>query len=52
MLAMTPEFDGVEDGLLKPLLINNDNLIDFIKEKDNREDNNVKIVLNSTCRNG
>ena len=49
---MTPEFDGVEDGLLKPLLINNDNLIDFIKEKDNREDNNVKIVLNSTCRNG
>ena len=52
MLAMPHEFDGVDNSLLWPFLINNNILADFIKDVDQPEANNIKLVLKSTGDNG
>ena len=49
---MPHEFDGVDDSLLEPFLINNGILVDFIKETDQPEANNVKLVIKLANVNG
>ena len=49
---MTPKFDGVNDILLEPLLINNDIIIDQIKDMDQPEAINIHIVLKIIGGNG
>ena len=51
VLVMPPEFDGFENSLLTTFLINNDILIDLIKETDHKEANDVELVLKRTNGN-
>ena len=48
MLAMTPDFDGVDDSLLESFLTNNDILVDLIKDTDHQQAMGNKVSV-LTC---
>ena len=49
---MPHEFDGVDDSLLETFLINNGIIVDLIKETDQPEANNAKLVIKLANVNG
>ena len=52
MLAMTPEFDGVDNIRIETLLVNHEVLVGLIKYMYHIEANNFNILLKSTGVNG
>ena len=52
VLAMTPEFDGVDNIRIETLLVNHEVLVGLIKYMYHIEANNVNILLKSTGVNG